>query len=102
MMKKLLSLLLVVPLLTSAQSSSGPITIEKTVVCDKTQNVLDVIINGRYQENPVWGGVDDDSRYGLLVNRETGTWTIIQFNKETACVLGTGKSSRSMYPGKGV
>jgi hypothetical protein len=101
-MKKLLALLLIIPLLTSAQSSSGPITIEKTVVCDKTQNVLDVIINGRYQENPVWGGVDDDSRYGLLVNRETGTWTIIQFNKETACVLGTGKSSRSMYPGKGV
>jgi hypothetical protein len=101
-MKKLLGLLLIIPLLTSAQSSSGPVTIEKTVVCDKTQNVLDVIINGRYQENPVWGGVDDDSRYGLLVNRETGTWTIIQFNKETACILGTGKSSRSMYPGKGV
>jgi hypothetical protein len=101
-MKKLLALLLIIPLLTSAQSSSGPVTIEKTVVCDKTQNVLDVIINGRYQENPVWGGVDDDSRYGLLVNRETGTWTIIQFNKETACILGTGKSSRSMYPGKGV
>ena len=101
-MKKLLGLLLIIPLLTSAQSSSGPVTIEKTVVCDRTQNVLDVIINGRYQENPVWGGVDDDSRYGLLVNRETGTWTIIQFNKETAYILGTGKSSRSMIPGKGV
>lgn len=101
-MKKLLGLLLVIPLLTSAQSSVGPITIEKTVVCDKTQNVLDVIINGRYQENPIWGGVDDDSRYGLLVNRETGTWTIIQFNKETACILGTGQSSRSMNPGKAV
>ena len=101
-MKKLLGLLLIIPLLTSAQSPSGPVTIEKTVVCDRTQNVLDVIINGRYQENPVWGGVDDDSRYGLLVNRETGTWTIIQFNKETACILGTGKSSRSMIPGKPV
>jgi hypothetical protein len=100
-MKKLLAILAIIPLLTSAQSS-GPVAIEKTVICDKTQNVLDVIINGRYQENPVWGGVDDDSRYGLLVNRETGTWTIIQFNKETACVLGTGKSSRSMIPGKGV
>jgi hypothetical protein len=100
-MKKILFLLVLIPLLTSAQSS-GPVAIEKTVICDKTQNVLDVIINGRYQENPVWGGVDDDSRYGLLVNRETGTWTIIQFNKETACILGTGKSSRSMIPGKGV
>ena len=101
-MKKLLALLLIIPLLTSAQSSSGPVTIEKTVVCDKTQNVLDVIINGRYQENPIWGGIDDDSRYGLLVNRETGTWTIIQFNKETACILGTGQSSRSMILSKPV
>jgi hypothetical protein len=101
-MKKLLGLLLIIPLLTSAQSSSGPVTIEKTVVCDRTQNVLDVIINGRYQENPVWGGVDDNSRYSLLVNRETGSWTLIQFTKETACILGTGQGSRSMAPGKTV
>jgi hypothetical protein len=76
--------------------------LEKTVVCDKTQNVLDVIINGRYQETPMWGGVDDNSRYSLLVNRETGTWTLIQFTKETACILGTGEGSRSMAPGKTV
>lgn len=101
-MKKLLAILAIIPLLTSAQSSSGPITLEKTVVCDKTQNVLDVIINGRYQETPMWGGVDDNSRYSLLVNRETGSWTLIQFTKETACILGTGEGSRSMAPGKTV
>lgn len=101
-MKKLLALFAIIPLLTSAQSSSGPITLEKTVVCDKTQNVLDVIINGRYQETPMWGGVDDNSRYSLLVNRETGSWTLIQFTKETACILGTGQGSRSMAPGKAV
>jgi hypothetical protein len=101
-MKKLLAILAIIPLLTSAQSSSGPITLEKTVVCDKTQNVLDVIINGRYQETPMWGGVDDNSRYSLLVNRETGSWTLIQFTKETACILGTGQGSRSMAPGKTV
>jgi hypothetical protein len=101
-MKKLLAILAIIPLLTSAQSSSGPITLEKTVVCDKTQNVLDVIINGRYQETPMWGGVDDNSRYSLLINRETGTWTLIQFTKETACILGTGQGSRSMAPGKTV
>ena len=101
-MKKLLGILAIIPLLTSAQSSSGPITLEKTVVCDKTQNVLDVIINGRYQETPMWGGVDDNSRYSLLVNRETGSWTLIQFTKETACILGTGQGSRSMALGKTV
>ena len=98
-MKKLLTLLVLIPLLTSAQSS-GPTTLEKTVICDKTQNVLDVIMNGRFHEKPVWGGEDDTSRYGLLVNRETGTWTIIQFNKETACILGTGEGSRSTTLGK--
>jgi hypothetical protein len=98
-MKKLLALILVVPLLTSAQSS-GPVAIEKTVICDKTQNVLDVMMNGRFKETPIWGGEDENSRYGLLVNRETGTWTIIQFNKDTACVLGTGDGGRLMFPGK--
>ena len=100
-MKKLLALILVVPLLTSAQSS-GPTAVEKTVVCDKTQNVLDVIMNGRFKETPIWGGEDETSRYGLLVNCETGTWTIIKFNKDTACVLGTGDGSRSMTPRKPV
>jgi hypothetical protein len=100
-MKKLLALLAVIPLLTSAQSS-GPVAIEKTVICDKTQNVLDVMMNGRFKETPMWGGEDETSRYGLLVNRETGTWTIIQFNKDTACVLGTGDGSRSMTTRKPV
>ena len=100
-MKKLLSLLVVIPLLTSAQSA-GPTAVEKTVICDKTQNVLDVIMNGRFKETPMWGGEDETSRYGLLVNRETGTWTIIQFNKDAACVLGTGDGSRSMTPRKPV
>jgi hypothetical protein len=100
-MKKLLALLVLIPLLTSAQSA-GPTAVEKTLICDKTQNVLDVIINGRFKETPIWGGEDETSRYGLLVNRETGTWTIIQFNKDAACVLGTGEGSRSMTPGKTV
>jgi hypothetical protein len=100
-MKKLLALLVLIPLLTSAQSA-GPTAVEKTLICDKTQNVLDVIINGRFKETPIWGGEDETSRYGLLVNRETGTWTIIQFNKDAACVLGTGEGSRSMLPGKTV
>ena len=100
-MKDLWALILVVPLLTSAQSA-GPVAVEKTVICDKTQNVLDVIMNGRFKETPIWGGEDETSRYGLLVNRETGTWTIIQFNKDAACVLGTGDGSRSMTPRKPV
>ena len=70
-------------------------TTKKEVYCDKTETMISVLKSRDYEESPIWIGKEKDSKapnYSLFVNQETKTWTIIQFNKETACVLGAGES----------
>jgi len=72
-----------------------PMTAKKEVYCDKTETVISVLKGRDYEESPIWFGKEKDSKtphYSLFVNQETKTWTIIQFNKDSACVLGTGES----------
>lgn len=42
---------------------------------------------------PAWVGKDEGSKYVLMANEKTKTWTIVQFNDQVACVLGTGTDS---------
>ena len=70
-----------------------PMTTKKEVYCDKTSKLL-VILNGDdFEEVPIWFGKGDGKapNYSLLVNQKTKSWTIIQFNNDTACVIGTGE-----------
>ena len=85
-------------LLLPALASAQPVTVEKPVICDKTENVIGSLINGQYKEKPQWIGVDDKSRYSLFVNEKTRTWTFIQFNENIACILGVGDSSKLIPP----
>ena len=77
--------------LSHSVANAQPVKIEKTVVCDKTATVF-LALEEKFQEMPVWGGKtsQDKSNYALMLNSETKTWTLVQFNADTACVLGTG------------
>lgn len=101
-MKKLLALVLVLPLLTAAAPEvvDDAFIVDKRVICDKTNTVFEVLMKGQSQENPIWGGTNGDARFGLFVNKETGTWTVVQFNKDVACILGHGDNSFSVTRGK--
>lgn len=100
-MKKLLAFpLLLIFGIAVAQSTIGPITTNKPVVCETTSLVLDYLANGEYKELPVWAGKDEKTSFGLLVNQATGTWTLIEFNKDHACLLGSGINSRAIHFGK--
>ena len=71
-----------------------PVTTKKEVYCDKTETLISVLKGRDFEESPIWIGKEKDSKapnYSLFVNQETKTWSIIQFNKETACVLGAGE-----------
>lgn len=71
-------------------------TTKKEVYCDKTETIISILKGDDYQETPVWFGKEKDGKapnYALLVNQKTKSWTIIQFNKDTACVLGAGEGS---------
>lgn len=77
----------------------------KPIVCDSVQNVT-TIMKEQYGEEPVWFGNDlqDNSKYVMLTNHQTKTWTFVQFTKEWACVLGvgTGESGNLINLGKSV
>jgi len=102
-MKKLIVLIVVASMIASyisnALAQSSAVKINKTVVCDDTKTLLDTLLN-EYNESPVWAGTDEKSKYGLLINQETGTWTMIQFDKNTTCILGVGENSRAISFGK--
>lgn len=89
-MKKLLALILI-----TGSVWAEPTIVKKEVVCDRIEVVLKVFSGAEYQEKPIWLGSGNENEplnnYSLFVNQETKTWTIIQFNKETACVLGAGE-----------
>jgi hypothetical protein len=100
-MKKLLALALAIPLLTAAApDADDAFIVDKRIVCDKTNVVVEVLMKGESQERPSWGGTNGDAKFSLFINKETGTWTMIQFNKNVACILGHGDNSFSVARGK--
>lgn len=86
-MRSLLFLFLAFPFIAAAE----PVQLQKQVICDRTSVIMKELTLGEYKEIPVWVGNADDSYYSLLVNEKTQTFTLIQFTKSTACVLGDGK-----------
>ena len=88
-----------VSVIAFALAQSTAVEINKKVVCDDTKTLLDTLLN-EYKESPVWAGTDDKSKYSLLINQETGTWTMIQFDKNTTCILGVGENSRLLNGSK--
>ncbi len=91
-MKKFLISVLLLPVLAVAQ---GPVIVEKTVVCDKIETILNSITN-EFSEKSIWLGVSGDSNYSVFVNKN-GAWTIIQFTDRIACIIGTGEISRQIF-----
>ncbi len=73
----------------------------KPIICDKAELILGALIE-QGQELPTWigrGDGEDTSQTTILVNEKTKTWTIVQFEKGRACVLGSGVGSRPIFTG---
>ena len=83
---------------TPAQESR---TLNKPVLCADRDRVIRELSGPRYQEMPVWLGLENSSgdRYSLFVNAETGSWTLIQFDKTVACIIGAGERSQTITAG---
>ena len=97
MYRSFLILILLFPLLASAQS----IQINKPVTCDSTLLVFQALLE-QAGEKPVWVGKgegNDTSKTVILANEKTKSWTIVQFDKNMACVLGSGVGSQQIFTG---
>ena len=85
-------------LLLPALAYAQPVTVEKPVICDTPKVVIEAL-TGSHQEQPFWVGTDQKSRYIMLVNETTGTWSMVQFNENIACILGTGINHKQIFLG---
>lgn len=92
-MHKFILAVLLLPALAYAQ----PVTVEKPVICDTPKIIIETLSGGDYKEQPFWIGVDKNSRYVMLVNEKTKTWSFVQFNDNIACVLGTGEKHKQVF-----
>jgi hypothetical protein len=90
-------LILLSPLLASAE----PIQINKPVTCENTLLIFQALVE-QAGEKPIWVGKGDGadtSKTVILANEKTKSWTIVQFDKNMACVLGSGVSSQVIFTG---
>ena len=87
-MKKLLLGVLLLP----ALAYPDPVKVDKEIICDETKVIISTLM--KYKESPVWIGKDDISKYALLANEQTGSWTLVQFNDTIACIIGVGEGHK--------
>lgn len=94
-MRKFLLGVLLLPALALAE----PVKVEKEVVCDATKEMLPFFVK-KYGETPLWMGDADGSSIVLLANAATQTWSVVQFNKDVACLIDSGKGFKFKLPGE--
>lgn len=90
-MRKLLGTLLI---LLSLQVHSQSVTVQKPVICDKTELVIEALLK-IWNEKPTWTArvPEENAMYTLFVNPTTSAWTLVQLNSTVACILGAGEKS---------
>ncbi len=88
----------------SAALAQDSQTLNKPVPCMDFDLLVKALTGPKYQEMPVWLGIEASSntRYSLFVNTSTGDWTLIQFSGKTACILGAGQQSQALKTGPAV
>lgn len=69
--------------------SQEPARVDKPVICGPTELVLKEIVG--FKELPIWGSQLEDSKIAIFANPETESWTIVQWNKDVACVIEAGE-----------
>lgn len=75
-----------------------PFTVEKPVYCSDVKTLIEFLSGQDYREVPSWIGKDESSKFVLMANEKTKTWTLVQFNNQIACVLGSGTDGAIVRP----
>lgn len=86
-------------LLVTNYCYAEPFPYEKPVVCDTAVDIFSMV-QKEYNEKITFSGKPEGaSEAGSAIvvteNKETGTWSIIQFNSKFACVIAVGKHEKS-------
>lgn len=95
MRKTITALALLLNTTTFAQQPDEIIELVKPMKCSRAESVLNFFTD-KFKEKPLWvGKTSTDTHVVLLVNKETKTWTLIEYDSRLACVLDAGETSSS-------
>jgi hypothetical protein len=78
--------------LTTSISYAQLAEYERKLTCGKTKFVLDALTKIA-RERVIWVGDSNysDTKTVVMINTETLTWTMVQYDKDMACVLNNGE-----------
>ena len=67
------------------------IDLNKPLKCSDAQAVVKYFVE-THKETPVWVGKSvHNTQITLMMNKETRSWTLIEYDSKLACVLGAGE-----------
>jgi hypothetical protein len=68
---------------------------ERKFTCGETRFVISALTKTA-QEKPIWVGTDPETKTQTMIlqNTRTLTWTVVQYDQTTACVLHSGTGFR--------
>jgi hypothetical protein len=91
-MKKL-SVALLFCLISSIAHAQEIIELTKPMKCSNAEHVVRHF-SDVYNEKPLWvGKTTNGTHVTLMVNKDKGTWTMVEYDSAIACVLGAGETS---------
>jgi hypothetical protein len=76
------------------------IKVEKSVTCFPIKVLLDNL-KKKYQEEPMIFGMSstmEDVVMGVYINRDNGSYTVIEFDEEVGCIVSVGDRVRYRFP----
>lgn len=90
-MKKLLFILL-----ASFTMNAFSATLTKKLVCENTSLIVEALMT-KFGEKVIFAGdgTEDDqgTKIILFMNKDSGSWTVIQMKNDVACFLANGDSA---------
>ena len=85
-------------LISSIAHAQEIIDLQKPLKCSDAQVVMNYFVD-THKETPVWVGKSvHNTHITLLMNQETRSWTVIEYDTRLACVLGAGEDKSGSKP----
>ena len=82
-------------LTSSIANAQEIVELTKPLKCSEAQNVMNYFLD-THKETPVWvGKTVHGTHITLLANKETRSWTMVEYDSRLACVLGAGEERSS-------
>ena len=85
-------------LISSIAHAQEIIDLQKSLKCSDAQVVMNYFVD-THKETPIWVGKSvHNTHITLLVNKQTRSWTMIEYDTTIACVLGAGEDKTGSSP----